>query len=125
MGWFKTWQENRTTKKLAKYESKTAIKTNKHNQKTAWVDDRQKSKQTAYENGIDPNKWISDSVGHVGDATSNIFGQNAGGFLGSANDTLFGTGNEAPSGSGGGLDLKKMFPLLALGGLAYFMTKKK
>jgi len=36
---------------------------------------RQATKQVAYENGIDPNAWIADSIGHAGDAVGDVFGK--------------------------------------------------
>jgi hypothetical protein len=50
-------------------------------------------------------------------------GKNPGGALGVLNDGVFGTGNSAPTGATGGLDFKKMLPLILIGG--YFLLKKK
>ena len=42
--------------------------------RTARQGNRAETRQTAYENGIDPNGWISDSVGHAAGAASSIWG---------------------------------------------------
>ena len=42
--------------------------------RTARQGNRAETRQTAYENGIDPNGWIADSVGHAAGAASDIWG---------------------------------------------------
>ena len=42
--------------------------------RTARQGNRAEVRQTAYENGIDPNGWIADSVGHASNAAGQIFG---------------------------------------------------
>ncbi len=39
------------------------------------VENRTGARTAAYNSGIDPRGWISDSVGHVSDAVENIYGQ--------------------------------------------------
>ena len=99
---------------------------------------RTEARMTAYENGIDPNAWVADSIGHVGQATADImgakFGAQAamagqgqpGGGVNSLLDTL--NKSKGPDGNqgdtpGAGGDLVKMALPIGLGLVALKMLK--
>ena len=83
---------------------------------------RSLTKQTAYSNGIDPNMWIADTVGNVGDAVVGFVGAQGGGRFGASNtklDTPVGA-FEIDSKSFG----KDNFMLIAAALGLYLITKK-
>jgi hypothetical protein len=119
MGFFSDLMTNRTERIKARNDRKTTVKTAKISEKTNWVGARNMTKQTAYNNGMDPNAFIS----NLGDNVQGIFGQNPQGLTGDFTDSLFGNGNSGDSTSTGGTP---SMTTLAIAGLAaYFLLKKK
>jgi hypothetical protein len=93
----------RTDRKLARKGARRDFKLDKMgiraDKRKHIVDSRQKTKQTAYENGMDPNKWISDSVGSVSNAVIAGFGgkpQLNGGLFPNPFDGYTGMGQDSP-----------------------------
>ena len=86
--------------------------------KSGRVATRQETKQTAYENGFDPNQWIADSVGHAADAVGAVYGGKFG----------KGDGAEAMEDGGGSVSVSQggLSPIMmgAIGLGAFLMLKK-
>ena len=117
MGFFSDLMTNRTARINTRNARKQAVKLAKISEKTSWVDLRTSVKKTAYNNGINPNQFISD----LGDNVQGIFGQNPQGLTGDFSDALFGNSIDSPTPSN-----KPSMTTLAIAGIAaYFLLKKK
>jgi len=130
----KSRQKARQDRKSAKIANRQSNKSSRISGRTEKAFNRQKSKQTAYENGIDPNAWISDSIASgasiVGDLSgAGVFGDAVKG-IGGGGSGKGGGSKEGGGGSGGGTPsspLSSMSPMM-MGGLAlgaYFLFMKK
>lgn len=119
-------RDSRSERKDMRLQSKNERQNTRQTNRTDRSSLRATTRQTAYENGIDPNGWISDSIGSVAEATSDVFqakfnskrpslmdsfGQNVGSFSQNGNQT-----------SGGGNNNMLLYGGLGLA--AYFMLRK-
>ena len=66
-------RDSRSERKDIRQQARTERTNTRQVNRTDRSSLRATTRQTAYENGMDPNAWIADSVGSVADATSDIF----------------------------------------------------
>lgn len=111
---------DRRARKADRRDAKFARKQMRQQERTNRSNSRNKTKQTAYQHGMDPNKWIGDAADVVGDAVGS-FARGRGVDLNQAGNNILGN-NDSDGGKG-----KGNFILYAIIGVVafLFLGKKK
>lgn len=75
MGWFDgSGRERRQENREHRREQRAIRQANRQANRTERSGIRAETRQTAYENGIDPNAWIADGIGSAANAAASIYG---------------------------------------------------
>ncbi|WP_306643769.1 hypothetical protein [Sanyastnella coralliicola] len=125
-GLFKKIAERRDKKKADRREHRYRMAELRQGAKTERTGLRTDARKVAYENGIDPNGWIGDSIGHASEAAQAYF-QSRSPQLGAAGGEMLQGGVKSTSAEStgiGGMDSKTIM-IIAAALLGFLMMSKR